>query len=256
MDNEKNKGFMSYLRTVLRLRKRVRSNANSNGEGRNYQLLDVGFHGDRYLLDVVAAIARVCNCFIETGSNVGSTLAYMGRTYPHLECLSCEPDPAAFGHALRNIEGLSHVKVFNETSQELLHRIQKEHKEMFSKNVLFWLDAHGYGFQWPLKDELSFITRHFASAYILIDDFKVPGLDCFGYDVDRGQECSFDYTKDSLNPDLQYSLHYPAYTERTSTHHPLQGWGLIEYGHGVLNFPGSLNGKIKSHHRIKTNTEG
>ena len=55
-------------------------------------------------------------------------------------------------------------------------------EHIFRQNVLFWLDAHGYGFKWPLKDEVRFIAEKFKHAYILIDDFKVPGLGCFGFD--------------------------------------------------------------------------
>jgi hypothetical protein len=117
---------------------------------------------------------------------------------------------------------------------------------MLSENVLFWLDAHGYGFKWPLREEVSFITGHFQTAYVLIDDFKVPGLDCFGYDLYDGQECSFDYIRDALDESIEYSLYYPSYTERTSRHHPLRGWGLIEFGHeAALELPTTLRDKVR-----------
>jgi hypothetical protein len=53
-----------------------------------------GFHGDRFLLRLVDLLAPRAETFLETGSNVGSTLGYVARRFPALECLACEPDPA------------------------------------------------------------------------------------------------------------------------------------------------------------------
>ena len=80
-----------------------------------------------------------------------------------------------------------------------------------------------------IKDELELIIHNFKSAYILIDDFKVPGLDCFKYGSYKDQECSMEYIKDSLNTNNKYAIQYPTYTERTSKQHPLVGWILIKY---------------------------
>jgi len=206
---------------------------------------NVGFHGDTYLSDLVDTITKEVNVFVETGTNVGSTIAYVARTYPHIRCLSCEPDIEAFQYAMKNTAGLSNVTIYNETSQEFLSRIKRQHAELFEQNTLFWIDAHGYGFKWPLKEEIAFITTNFKAANILIDDFKVPGLDCFAYDEYQGQECSFDYIKNSINLKLNYNIYYPNYTERTSKHHPLRGWGLIVFGHGhELKIPDSLRDKV------------
>jgi len=174
---------------------------------------------------------KVVEVFIETGSNVGSTLAYVARSYPHVKCFSCEPNPKTFPCAQQNTNDLPNVYLFNEKSQQFLERIQREYPHLLEKSILFWLDAHGYGFEWPLRDEIYFITRYFRKVFILIDDFKVPGLDCFGYDTYQGQECSFEYIKDALNPKIEYTLYYPNYIERTSRHHPLRGWGLLEFGY-------------------------
>lgn len=213
---------------------------------RRFDFFEVGFHGDKYLLELVDIIIRDCNYFIETGTNVGSTLAYVGRNYAQIKCLSCEPDTEAYNYALKNTSKLENISIYNETSLEFILRIKQEHSHLFNKNVLFWLDSHGYGFKWPLKEEIAFITAKFVSAYILIDDFRVPGLDSFGYDEYEGQECSFDYIKDALNPKPSYNLYYPVYTERTSKHHPLRGWGLIGFGYtNQLMVPDSLRDKIK-----------
>jgi hypothetical protein len=181
---------------------------------------------------------------VETGANVGTTLAYVAKRYPSIKCISCEPDSEAYVEAVRNAS-LANVSLFKESSQNFLERLRNQYADIFQDNALYWLDAHGYGFKWPLKEEVSFITNHCRKGFILIDDFKVPGLDCFGYDKYEDQECSFEYISASLNPALSYDLYYPSYTDITSKHHPLRGWCLLSFGHeDVLQLPGSLRNKI------------
>lgn len=200
------------------------------------KLLPLGFHGDRYLLSLVDTISPKCEVFIETGTNLGSTLSYTAQTYPHIQCFSCEPDLRAFQNAQQNCLGLDNTNLFNETSQNFLKRLNNEYDHIFKQTVLFWLDAHGYGFKWPLQEEISFATTYFNSAYILIDDFKVPGLDNFGYDKYDDQECSLEFIQNALNRQKKYQLIYPAYKEKTSEFHPLRGWGLIYLGQNNLQF--------------------
>ena len=51
-----------------------------------------GFHGDTYLLALADSVLAACDWFVETGTHVGTTLAYVARKHPHLNCLSCEPN--------------------------------------------------------------------------------------------------------------------------------------------------------------------
>ena len=205
---------------------------------------NVGFHGDFYLLELVDTVIRQCEYFIETGANVGTTLAYVARRYRNIRCLSCEPDKIAYGRAKGNVSKYPNVAIYNETSQRFLKRLLKE-QHILATDALYWLDAHGYGFKWPLREEIRVLTKHCTKAFFLIDDFRVPGLDCFGYDEYENQVCSFEYIKDSLNDRREYRLYYPRYTERTSTFHPLRGWGLIEFGHSrEIDLPETLAGKV------------
>ncbi len=208
-----------------------------------FTFFDTGFHGDKHLLELVDVLAQNVDGFVETGANVGSTLVYFARKYPQISCFSCEPDMEAFRHARQNAAGCSNITLYNQTSQDFLLTLQERHPSIFQKRVLFWLDAHGYGFAWPLKEELAFITQNFPQALILVDDFKVPGKDMFGFDAYEGQVCSYDYVKDSLNPAHSYRVYYPNYTERTSEHHSLRGWGLIVYGgESMIEIPATLSG--------------
>lgn len=220
-----------------------------SGQGKEngrFQFYEVGFHGDRYLIELVDFLVGQVDYFVETGTNVGTTLSFIARRHPELTCLSCEPDPKAFAEAARHTEGLTNVTIFNELSQTFIKRIEEQYAYLFDENVLFWLDAHGWGFEWPLKDELRFITTRFKKGLILIDDFKVPGRNQFGYDHYMDQICSYEYVKDALDGNFEYELYYPTYADRTSKHHPLQGWGLIRFGdERTLEFPDPTAGRIE-----------
>lgn len=209
------------------------------------QFIDVGFHGDEYLLRLVDQLAGKSKIFVETGSNVGSTLAYVAKNNLQIRCLSCEPDLPAFEQAKANVSKYSNVSLFNGTSQQFTENLSQHEAYIFSEQCFFWLDAHGYGFEWPLKVELGFITTRFDSAYILIDDFKVPGREQFEYDQYQEQICSYDYVKDALSPDKAYQLYYPTYQDKTSKHHPLRGWGLLVFGHDDFRIPDHLADKME-----------
>ena len=154
-----------------------------------FKFFEIGFHGDRYLIKLVDTIIRNCDYFIETGTNVGSTIIYVARTYPHVFCFSCESDTKAFQYAVKNSFGLKNIFFYNDISSKFLESLIKENPHLLRENILFWLDAHGHGFEWLLKREIAFITYNFRKAYVLIDDFKVPGLSCFSYNKHKGQEC-------------------------------------------------------------------
>lgn len=207
--------------------------------------LTVGFHGDRYLGELALSCILQAEQFIETGTNVGSSLLYVLQHFPNLDAYSCEPDKEAYNFALTKVKKFKNVKLFNQLSTDMLHNISRFDTSVLEKDTVFWLDAHGYGYQWDLKEEINFITQHFRKGYIFIDDFQVPGLDCFKYDEYDGQICCFDFIKDSFKQGLKFSLYYPAYTEKTSEYHPLIGWGLIDFGHkNELKIPHDLKEKI------------
>lgn len=215
------------------------------GVQRSFDFCPTGFHGDRYLMELAGSCLEHVEQFIETGANVGSTLCYVATRYPHLHAYSCEPDKEAFEHARKNAALCRNVRLFNTTSIAMLKGLVKDDPAFIKRDTVFWLDAHGYGFQWPLREEVAFITARFTRGYMFIDDFQVPGLKEFKWDKYEGQSCSFDYIKDAITPACSYSLYYPAYREKTSRHHPLVGWGLIEFGHGEkLGLPSTLQGKI------------
>ncbi|HJS78005.1 MAG TPA: hypothetical protein VJ778_11375 [Burkholderiales bacterium] len=196
----------------------------------SYEFRSIGFHGDQHLLAVVndIVVRERIELFIETGTNVGSSLVYFAERYPKVRVLSCEQDKEAWRRACENARGLMNVEIHHLSSSEFMKLLAKR-AEVFGKRCLFWLDAHGYGFEWPLREEVRFIAENFETAYVMIDDFKVPGLDCFRYDEYGGQVCSYEFIRDSLGS-RPHHVFSPRYTDRTSNHHPLVGWGLITLG--------------------------
>lgn len=195
---------------------------------RKYEFSPLGFHGDKYLLDLIDKIVinyKVVN-FIETGSHVGSTLDYFSNKYQNIKCFSCEPDNYSYNEVIKRIDSRINVKIYNTDSISYLNTLKKEQKQLFKEVNLFWLDAHGYGFKWPLKEEIEFITKNFKKdCFIFIDDFKNPYNTKFVFDSHENQECSYNYIKENING--IHTVYYPNYTQKTSTFHPLVGWGLI-----------------------------
>lgn len=195
------------------------------------QFFDIGFHGDKHLIDFACGVISSCQQFIETGTSVGSTLRFVAEKFPNIKLYGCEPDGNAFDFALGKISNYNNVTLKRRTSPDFLYELVKNNQGILSKDTVFWLDSHDHGFKWPLRDEVGFITSKFTKGYIFIDDFLVPDEPQFGYDSFDGQTCSMDYIQEYLNKDKRYRIVYPSYDDKTSNFCSLRGWVLIEFGH-------------------------
>jgi hypothetical protein len=184
---------------------------------------DRAFHGDEYLLRLVDYLMPQCIYFVETGVHRGDTFAYVAHYYSYRFAVGCEPNEGYLREAEAKVEGLINVETFPMTSQEFLPYIHEDNPCDCKR--LYWLDAHGHGFDWPLAFEVEFITSHYNKSFILIDDFQVPGKPQFSYDISTGNICSYKTIKPYIKNG--YQVYYPAYTERTSKTMNLVGWGLL-----------------------------
>lgn len=196
----------------------------------------LGFHGDQYLLNLTAVLLERSDLFVETGTNVGQTAKYVADRHQNIRVLSCEPDGESFAQAVDRLGAYDRVELHNERSQEFLPRALERDFEA----ATFFLDAHGDGFEWPLRLEIDLLTAKLSEAVILIDDFRVPGKSRFSYDAYDGQECSLAYVREALDDGNEYTLIYPDYEVRTSTHHPLRGYGLLLMNRGPELVPDQL----------------
>ncbi len=189
------------------------------------QFLDEGFHGDKIFQSILDPLMKSSSYFIETGTNVGSTLHFVGRNYPTLQCYSCEPHPETYHAAKEKLADLSNVTLHNKMSPDFLYDLAAEHQDILPSTSTFWIDSHGFGFQWPLKEEIRYITEKFSDFIIAIDDFQVPGFPEFGYDEYDGQKCDLDFIQKDMVGDLL--VYFPGYKEKTSAFHELRGWCII-----------------------------
>lgn len=205
---------------------------------------EVGFHGDTYLLSLVSCISKFIYTFVETGANVGTTASYVGRAFPEIKVYSCEPDPTAFQTATNYTKELKNVRILNQPSPNFLYKLHRKHPDLYQKTNLYWLDAHGYGFEWPLNDEVKFLTGALKSGFILIDDFRIPERPEFKFCQYDGQVCEFEMIAPHLSDRHNYTFVYPKYSDRTSKHHPLVGVALIVFGVENFSLPPELAEKF------------
>lgn len=196
-------------------------------------LFDLGFHGDKYLLRLVDSIMHLSEAFIETGADVGTTTRYMADRYSKKEIYSCEPDKTIYKEAKKNLYNFENANIFNSVSPKFLYMLHKSVPQLRKSVNFYFLDAHEFGYKWPLRKELQFITKHQEKAFILVDDTKVPDNDAFFYSAYEGIDCDLNYITKSLSSNKEYTIAYPLYSEHTSTYHPLVGTILIIFGDGL-----------------------
>jgi hypothetical protein len=207
-----------------------------------------GFHGDINLINLIMRLGKTREVFIETGTFFGHTSFFVGKNLPHLDCFTCEIN---FDHYLiskKTLDSLDNVKIFNSDSILFFKNIISD-PNILKKKGLFWLDAHGYGFDWPLKKEIEIITKNFKNYYIFVDDFKVPGLEKkFHYDKYKSQECSYEYIKDNIFG--KNNIFYPSYNAGTSYFEPPTGWCLITDEQIDLNLNNEITLNPKSQNNL------
>jgi hypothetical protein len=218
---------------------RIRARRNQSLVVREELRLNEGFHGDRHVLELADFFLKQAWAFVETGTLAGTTASYVGKRYS-AKVFSCEPDPGAWRAATERCKDYPAIQIFRKQSPDFLYELFEEVPELSTQPVVFWLDAHGYGFRWPLLKEIEFITSTRQAAVIMIDDFKIPGRPEFGFDAYDGQECSLEYILPALNPRHEYRVIVPTYGERTSRQHGLRGVGVIAYGLGPLGLPDTI----------------
>lgn len=184
------------------------------------------FHCDKIFIDIISDILNESKYFIETGTAYGDTLKFIVDNFKNIKAISCEPDNNRHKIVTDFLkEGCDIIKI---TSPEIFDYVKDNYPESFNEKTIFWLDAHGeYNGKifWPLREEINFIKENYKDYYILIDDFKNPYNNNFGFDMVGGVECGLNYIKDIVTDD---NIYFPNYNEITSeAWHSLIGWVLI-----------------------------
>ena len=185
------------------------------------------FHDDKHLLSIVSDILVESDYFIETGSWEGDSTGFVADNFPNIVCATCEPDLGRYTTTVNALKHFKNVHTYNICSPEIFQKIPELDQNMYNKTCTFWLDAHGWGFKWPLKEEIAFITKNFKKCYILIDDFKNPYVPQMEYHQYEGQYCTWDYIKGDVVNSQDFEVWYPTYTQHTSRCNGLVGWTVI-----------------------------
>lgn len=186
----------------------------------------MGFHGDQYLLNLNHFLLSECETYVETGARRGVTLKYVIDSYDDLRCFACEPDEDFYSVLEDKVGHLEDCNIYKQKSQSITPNVL-ERDELNQGLTFFFLDAHGNGFQWPLKQEINQISKHMDEAIILVDDFRVPDRPWFGFDEYNGQECSMGFIRNELSSSGSYQTVYPKYSTKTTNHDHFRGYCFI-----------------------------
>jgi hypothetical protein len=172
-----------------------------------YQPADnAGFNGQlgrkRIFNDLLSAFDF--NVIVETGTWTGDTTGYMAET-SRLPIFSGELNYRYHSIARMRLVDFRGVTLRNADSRQFLKELSED-SAITGQNTFFYLDAHWYN-DLPLAQEIELIASRWPNFVIMVDDFKVPYDDGYGYD---------DYGPGkALNP---------AYIELILAAHSLKAW--------------------------------
>lgn len=174
-----------------------------------------GFNRQRVRTTILLRILQELpfDAFIETGTNKASTTLLMAAQ-TKLPIYSCDIDPAQIAAARRKLIGYSsRVDVRCQDSREFLKDVLREGK---FQSPFFYLDAHWY--ELPLVEELELVVSMAPEFAIVIDDFRVPSDESFGYDSYFGQVLELGLIEEALSrATTKIQVFFPAYPAARET---------------------------------------
>lgn len=117
---------------------------------------------------------------VETGTFRGVTTQFMHRQ-SGVPIHTGEVNPRFFAYARTRLRKDPLVNLYNMDSREFLAYLLQNDLIKKKDNLFFYLDAH-WAEDLPLLEETEFVFEHFPDAVVMVDDFRVPGDDGYGYD--------------------------------------------------------------------------
>jgi predicted O-methyltransferase YrrM len=163
-------------------------------------------NGQRSRQELIRALVRALRprAVFESGTYRGATTHFLHHV-SGAPVYSAEKNPKYARAAARCLHNFPQVRVVNRDSRSAL-RMLKESASLPLSRVLFYLDAH-WEADLPLRDEVRMVTESWQSSVIVIDDFKVPDDDGYGFDTWGNDQLSIEYLgKEALR---NYSVHWP-----------------------------------------------
>jgi hypothetical protein len=154
---------------------------------------------------------------IETGTYRGTTTEWFAQFGIPVETVEINERFFAFSQV--RLAGFRNVTVSLTSSVPFLQA-----RKGTSDSTLFYLDSHWEN-HLPLREELELIFAKYPNSVVLIDDFKVPGDDGYGFDhYAADKELTLEYVRASRVPELFYF--FPATPSRQETG-AKRGWVVL-----------------------------
>lgn len=128
---------------------------------------------------------------IETGTHFGNTAGYLATEFG-LAVQTCELVPRYVRVASHLLRQLPTVEVHHLDSRQFLRQLAGAHHTSADRPFVY-LDAHWHA-DLPLAEELDLVAENWPEWVAMIDDFRVPGDEGYGFDdYGPGRRLDLDY---------------------------------------------------------------
>jgi hypothetical protein len=168
---------------------------------------------------------------IETGTFRGTTTEWFAQFGIPVETVEINERFFAFSQV--RLAGFRNVTVSLSSSVPFLQA-----REATSASTLFYLDSHWEN-HLPLREELELIFARYPNSVVLIDDFKVPDDEGYGFDhYAADKELTIEYVRASNVPALFYFFPSTPSMQETGAK---RGWVVLtanaEMAHQLRTLP-------------------
>jgi hypothetical protein len=177
----------------------------------------IQLHGDLVLRQLLHELAnrQLVKAVVETGTYRGDSTFLFHEIFTSQPIYSIDINPIYHSVTRWCARNLPRMHFLKGDAKVVLPRMITE--KTLGDDALFWLDAH-WGNFWPLETEIEAITHKLNRAIIMIDDFRVPERDEFGYDLGSGRydkrPCDFNLICSCMSRERTYRLLYPNYEKQ------------------------------------------
>ncbi len=204
---------------------------------------EIGFNGQAIRKKIFNDLLSTFNFdfLAETGTWTGNTTGYMAEV-SRLPVLTTELDHRYHSVAKTRLADFDNIRLEELDSRRFIEKLTYD-PALVEKCAFFYLDAH-WNEDLPLREEIELIARNWEQFVVLVDDFKVPGDEGYGYDdYGQGKVLSLGSIEPLLN---QYGL-VPFFPARPSSEETGNKRGCI-----VLARRGTMTEKLESVSSLKS----
>jgi hypothetical protein len=153
-------------------------------------------NGQYYRRKIISELLNKINFdfIIETGTEYGFSTAYFSTFGKKV--FSIEKSKILFSLAKKKLGDFTNIHLILNDSKNIKKILNQYEIDKKSK-VFFYLDAHSEN-DYPILEELEFITSSYQKNLIIIDDFQVPSDDGYGFDSFNGRKLNIKLISKSL----------------------------------------------------------